>query len=61
MDPDGDPLSYEWDFGDAASGAWAKPIHTYTSQGTYSVTLTVTDAWGAVDADTLTVNVTESP
>jgi len=43
-DPDGSVASYAWDFGDGsptASGATAS--HTYGADGTYTVTLTVTD------------------
>ena len=41
-DPDGDALSYAWDFGDGNSGSGVSPGHTYTA-GTYTVTLTVSD------------------
>jgi PKD repeat protein len=49
-DPDGDALSYSWDLnGDGTYGdsTAANPSFTYTSAGTYSVTLRVTDARGA--------------
>src|SRR2546422_2249239 len=47
-DPDGDlPLLYHWDFGDGSTDTGATPAHLYTSDGGYSVTLTVTDARGA--------------
>lgn len=43
-DPDGDPLSYEWDFGDgSAPSKLADPMHTYMRAGTYVATLTVSD------------------
>jgi glucose/arabinose dehydrogenase len=48
-DPDGDPLTYDWDFGDGSEHATgAQPSHTYTSADTYFATLTVSD--GAQEA-----------
>src|SRR5256885_5282891 len=40
--------SYAWTFGDGQSASGATPMHLYTTPGTYTVTLTVTDARGAV-------------
>ena len=34
--------SYDWDFGDSSGGSGARPEHTYTTAGSYTVTLTVT-------------------
>ncbi|MBE7531516.1 MAG: PKD domain-containing protein [Ardenticatenaceae bacterium] len=42
-DPDGGPISYHWNFGDGHTASEKEPLHTYTSWGEYSVTLTVTD------------------
>lgn len=38
--------SYEWDFGDGTSSKEYAPVHTYFSNGTYSVTLTVDQHYG---------------
>ena len=39
------PLTYQWNFGDGSQMTTEKnPVHNYTRLGTYSVTLTVTDA-----------------
>jgi hypothetical protein len=42
-DPNGDNLSYAWDFGDGGSATGAAASHTYAVAGAYLVTLTVTD------------------
>lgn len=40
------PASWSWDFGDGTTGTGTNPTHTYTQNGTYSVTLTTTNAFG---------------
>ena len=40
---DGAIVSWEWNFGDGGSDSTPNPVHTYTDEGTYSVSLTVTD------------------
>jgi chitodextrinase len=42
-DPDGDPLTYSWDFGDGNTGSGVNPQHTYAMAGEYAVTLIVSD------------------
>jgi PKD repeat protein len=39
--PGGTITARSWDFGDGTTGSGADPSHTYESQGTYTVTLTV--------------------
>ena len=43
VDVDGDPLTYEWDFGDGTTGHGVAPTHVYADNGTYPVALTVSD------------------
>ncbi len=45
--------SYEWDFGDGNAATGAKITHTYETDGTYNVTLTVTDSAGNSDSHTI--------
>ena len=57
-DPDNDPLTYSWDFGDGSTpSTGANPQHTYDSDGTYVASLTVSDGQGGFDTDTVTINV----
>ncbi len=49
--------SYSWDFGNTTTGTGMTPTATYSSNGTYDVTLTVTDRCGATDDTTVTITV----
>ncbi len=59
-DPDGDPVTVLWDFGDGGSSTDLSPgNHTYDNPGTYNVTFTATDDQGLSDPspDTRTITV----
>src|SRR4030081_726778 len=45
-DPDGDPITFKWDFGDGTSGDSVKMTHTYQTSGSYNVSLTGPDTKG---------------
>jgi PKD repeat protein len=55
----GDTVTYLWNFGDATpTSTQAAPAHTFPAAGTYTVTLTATDGWGAAQTVTRAVTVT---
>ncbi len=50
-------MAYQWDFGDGAYGGNALAPHTYLHEGTYPVSLTVTDNGGLSNAKGSMANV----
>jgi hypothetical protein len=56
-DPDGDILSYAWDFGDGATGSGATATHGYAAAGTYTATVLVSDGHGGTATSSVTVTV----
>lgn len=58
-DSDGTIQSYNWTFGDGATGSGVTTSHTYSADGDYTVTLTVTDDGGATDSQSQTVSVAD--
>ncbi len=45
-DPDGNPLTYAWDFGDGTTGTGSRVRHAFAKTGVYRVKLTVDDGTG---------------
>jgi PKD repeat protein len=62
-DPDGTIVGYEWDFGDGGTGSGVDVFHRYSSKGSYTVYLRVTDNSGntANTAKSVTVSDNQSP
>jgi glucose/arabinose dehydrogenase len=48
-DPDGDPLTYSWNFGDGTTAIGKTVTKTFANDGKYNVVLTVNDGRGGVD------------
>jgi PKD repeat protein/ribosomal protein S27E len=65
-DPDGDILTFTWDFNaadgtDDVDAVGMEVQYTYTAYGEFIVTLTVDDKNGGLDTDNLTVTVNQPP
>ena len=58
-DPDGEIENYTWTFGDGSSAQGAAPTHRFASGGEYTVSLSVTDTFGATGTETRTILVRE--
>jgi PKD repeat protein len=54
-DPEGDTLTYSWEFGDGQVSAEAVPTHIYRAPGVYHAWLFVTDTLGASNSRSITL------
>ncbi len=60
-DTDGTIVGFLWDFGDGSTGSGATTSHAYTSVGTYTVRLTITDNSGSTASTTYPISITANP
>lgn len=61
-EPNGGTIAtYTWDFGDTQTGIGITANHTYSTYGTYNVTLTVTDTEGLSNTFTQTIRIIIEP
>ncbi len=62
-DPEGQALTFQWDFGDGTGSQERAPSHVFRAAGpqAFDVRLTVTDAAGAAADTVLTVSVNNTP
>ncbi len=56
--PNGEIVSYEWDFKDGSMSDLENPSHIFSEAGEYNVSLTITDEVGESDIFTSQINVT---
>ncbi|MCB0718371.1 MAG: PKD domain-containing protein [Bacteroidetes bacterium] len=56
-DSDGTITSYAWNFGDGATASSATATHAYTTAGSYTASLTVTDDKGATNTATTSLTI----
>ena len=59
-DPDGDPVTYAWDFGDGGTAIGQNVSRSYAAPGTYTARITVSDGKGGTATDTVGVTVTQA-
>jgi len=60
-DPENDPLTYNWVFGDSTTGTGTLITHVYNSDGLYNVTVQVSDPTGMTVSTPVTIQVGNPP
>ena len=60
-DPENDPLSYTWIFGDGNEATGAIATHTYSNSGQYSALLRVSDGENVVASNPISITVGQAP
>ncbi|MCP6719243.1 MAG: PKD domain-containing protein [Patescibacteria group bacterium] len=58
-DPNGDTLSYSWDFGDGGSSNQQNPVYYYSAANTYTVIVTISDGRGGSAVGSVNITVTD--
>ena len=61
VDPEGQPLTYAWTFGDGGTSTAANPTHTYTQAGQYTARLSVSDGVNTTLSIPLSISVGNKP
>jgi hypothetical protein len=57
QDPDGNALTFNWNFGDGSTAVGPTPNHIYATAGTFAVTVSVSDGQQSVSAASVNVAV----
>jgi glucose/arabinose dehydrogenase/PKD repeat protein len=60
-DPENEPLTYSWDFGDGTSSSAANPSHVYSRAGPYTARLSVSDGANTAFATPIRIQVGTPP
>jgi glucose/arabinose dehydrogenase len=60
-DPEGQPLTYAWTFGDGGTSTAANPSHTYTQAGRYTARLSLSDGTNTTLSTPITISAGTSP
>ena len=60
-DPEGQPLSYLWTFGDGGTSIESNPVHEYVQAGQYTARLTVSDGVNSTLAPPFTIRAGNRP
>lgn len=62
VDPESEPLTYRWDFGDDSAPAFGPLVgHTYVRPGAHTARLTVRDSHGNANVDTVRIDAGNTP
>jgi glucose/arabinose dehydrogenase len=61
FDPEGQPLTYSWTFGDGGTSTAANPTHTYAQAGQYSARLSTSDGVNTTISTPLSISVGNAP
>ena len=61
LDLDGQIVNWSWDFGDGNQSTEQYPTHQYSDNGTYTITLNVTDDDQATDAYSVQIQISNVP